>query len=342
MKPGRHQLELAALVEIARALTSTLGIEAVFQTIQAQLEKHLHARTWSLLLLDDAEEDGSLVFQVVVSPVAERLRGIRLRPGQGVAGWVAAKGEPLLIPDVACDPRYSPQIDLGSSFVTRSLVCVPLRGKEGTLGVLEWINPYDDAFAESDLPLLAALADFAAIALENARTFENIQQLVITDDLTGLYNARYMHRLIDYEIERAQRYHSPVSLVFIDIDRFKQVNDSHGHMVGSRLLSQFGRFLHDKLRKVDHAARYGGDEFVLILPETDKAGALIVCNHLRDQMRLHPFSAEDGTPLHMTASFGIASLPEDARDKNDLLRLADRMMYEVKESSRDGIRARSS
>lgn len=339
MKRRQQQLDPAIVVDLARALTANLEVADVIRAIRAQIELRLRAKVWSLLLIDETESVGGLVFEAVASPVAERLLGMRLRPGQGVAGWVAANGEPLWVRDVCKDPRYSPQIDLGSSFTTRSVACVPLRGREGILGVIEWINP-DDAFGDDDLALFAVLGDFAAIALENARLYARLQQLVITDDLTGLYNARHLHHLIDYEIERAQRYGSSLSLVFIDIDRFKLVNDNHGHLVGSRLLAQFGHFLRDKLRKVDHAARYGGDEFVLVLPETDKNGALIACNHLRDLMRTHPFSAEDGTPLHVTASFGIASLPEDAHDKTELLRLADQMMYEVKEDNRDGIRAR--
>ena len=340
MMRSQPQLDPARIVALGRALTSQLERESIFSALTAQMAERLGARAWSLLLVDPGDPAGALSFSLVVSPVAEQLLGLRLRPGQGVAGWVALNGEPLLIADVQRDPRYSPQFDLGSNFITRSLACVPLRGRDGVLGVIEWINPYDDAFCDDDLPVLQAIADFTAIALDHARTFSALQQLVITDDLTGLYNARHLQRLIDYEVDRARRYHSAVSVVFIDIDRFKLVNDSHGHLVGSRLLAQFGQFLREKLRRVDHAARYGGDEFVLILPETDKAGALILCNHLREQLRSHPFTAEDGTPLCVTASFGIASLPEDASDKTELLRLADRLMYEVKESSRDGVRAR--
>jgi len=336
---SRRNLELETMVEMGKVLTSTLDIKEVLNIIMEKVSHLVRAKIWSLLLVDEAS--GERVFEIVVSPVAERLLGVRLQPGQGVAGWVAQSGEPLVIPDVSQDERFYRKVDdEGESFQTRSIVCMPVKIKHRVLGVIELVNPFEEGgFETGDMQILESLADFAAIAIENARNYDRIQQLVITDDLTGLFNARHMHQLIDYEIDRARRYNNPVSLVFIDLDHFKRVNDSHGHLVGSRLLSQVGRFLHKHLRKVDLAARYGGDEFVLILPETAKAGALIVCNHLRNELRDHPFTAEDGSIIRVTASFGIASLPEDAQDKSELLRIADSLMYEVKESSRDAVRS---
>lgn len=334
----RQNLELETMVEIGKVITSTLDIQEVLNTIMDKVSQLVQAKIWSLLLVE--EETGALIFEIVVSPVAHRLQGMRLRAGQGVAGWVAQHGETLIIPDVDQDPRFSRQVDLGATFDTHSIICVPIKSKNRVLGVIELINPYENRdFDAVDLRILETIADYAAIAVENARNYEKIQQLVITDDLTGLFNARHMHHLIDYEIERARRYGSSVALVFIDLDHFKQVNDTHGHLIGSRLLSEIGHFLRDNIRKVDLAARYGGDEFVLILPETGKQGALILCNNLCQQLRQHPFLSEAGMDLKVTASFGVAALPEDAADKAELLRQADRVMYEVKATSRNAVRA---
>ena len=247
----------------------------------------IKASSWSLLLLDERSQE--LIFEVVVSPAAERLKGKRLPAGQGVAGWVAAHGQALLLPDVQQDERFCADYERKSGVTTRSIACVPLKSADCIIGVIELINPFDEGFVDEDLLLLATIADFAAIAIENARNYQRIQQLVITDDLTGLYNARHMAKVIEVEVERAGRYNKDLSLVFIDLDFFKTVNDTRGHLVGSRLLSEFGDFLRKHIRKIDFAARYGGDEFVLVLPETPKAGALILCNNILESLRQHHF-----------------------------------------------------
>jgi diguanylate cyclase (GGDEF)-like protein len=193
-------------------------------------------------------------------------------------------------------------------------------------------------FARTDLNILSTIADFAAIAIDNARLMEKVNQLTITDELTGLYNDRHFHTLLEYEIERARRSDTELSLVFIDLDHFKQVNDTFGHLTGSRLLKEVGQVIRKKTRKINHPARYGGDEFVILLPGTDQEGALGMVNNLRQNLQDEDFRADDGTPLKVTASFGIATYPAHASTKEELLRLADEAMYEVKKSTRDGVK----
>ena len=332
----RRNDELETMVELGKALTATLDLGEVLNAVMTSVCQTIKASTWSLLLLDERSQE--LIFEVVFSPAAERLKGKRLPAGQGVAGWVATHGQALLLPDVQQDERFSAESDKDNLFITRSIACVPLRSAEKIIGVIELINPFDEGFVDEDLLLLSTIADFSAIAIENARNYQRIQQLVITDDLTGLYNSRHMARLIEIEVERAGRYNKQVSLVFIDLDYFKTVNDTHGHLIGSLLLGEFGDFLRKNIRKIDFAARYGGDEFVLILPETTKAGALILCNHLLAALRQHSFLVNTHlTPTQLTASLGIATFPDDAANKDELVCKADQAMYFVKEHTRNGV-----
>lgn len=333
----RRNTELETMVELGKALTATLDLKEVLAAVMGSVQQLIRATSWSVLLVDEA--GGDLVFEAVVSPAAERLLGRRLPAGSGIAGLVARSGEALFIADLN---TYSgsgrPQLE--TTEPARSIVCVPLRSAEQILGVIELINPYDAGFDDSDAQLLMTIADFAAIAVENARNYQRIRQLVITDDLTGLYNARHMSRLIEHEVERAHRYNTPLTLVFIDLDYFKHVNDNYGHLAGSRLLGEVGAFIRQHIRKIDLAARYGGDEFVLILPGTPKSGARILCQHILDELRQHDFLCSGPTPpVRITASLGIAAYPEDALDKDQLLGRADQAMYKVKATTRNAVRS---
>ena len=333
----RRNQELATLVNIAKALTSTLKLDEVLNLILENVGLLLKSQSWSLLLVD--EKSGDLTFEIAVSPPAEALQKRRVPKGEGIAGWVAEHGRSLLVRDVHNDPRFSPRVDAALSFATRSVVGVPVRSRDKVLGVIELINVHpEEEFDEADLTILEAVADFVAIALENARFVERINQLIITDDLTGLFNVRHFHSLLDYEIERASRFRTALSVVFIDLDHFKQVNDTWGHLTGSRVLSETGRLILERTRRVNLAARYGGDEFIILLPATEKAGALAMAENLRRQISEHPFPAGNGHQVHLTASFGVATFPEDANNKQDLISLADQAMYRVKETTRDGVR----
>jgi diguanylate cyclase (GGDEF)-like protein len=334
---GRSQQELETLMEIGKALTSLLDIEEVYQVVMDKISRLLRPDSWSLLMVDETTEE--LSFVIAVSPAAAELKKVRLAPGEGIAGWVARHGEPLLVPDVSRDDRFSAHVDRRSGFTTRSIICVPLKARERTLGVIQLINGMDQGeFARTDLNILSTIADFAAIAIDNARLIEKINQLTITDELTGIYNDRHFHALLEYEIERARRAATALSLVFIDLDHFKQVNDTFGHLTGSRLLKEVGQVIREKTRRINHAARYGGDEFVILLPGTDQEGALGMTNNLRKNLQNEDFRADDGTPLKVTASFGIATYPVHASTKEELLRLADEAMYDVKKSTRDGVK----
>jgi diguanylate cyclase (GGDEF)-like protein len=333
----RRNEELASMVEIGKALTSSLEINDILETIMKQVERLIKPKAWSLLLVD--KNSGDLTFEIAVSSVADQLKGLILKRGEGIAGWVALHGQPLLIPDVSKDERFAVHIDKKSSFTTRSIVCVPMKIKDQVLGVIELINSFEELdFDESDITLVSAIADFAAIALDNARNYERISELVITDDLTGLFNSRHFGQLIDSELNRSKRYAENIALVFLDLDHFKRINDEHGHLVGSRILGEFGKMIGKHIRSSDKGARYGGDEFAIILPHTGKEQAVKMAENLLDIMKKTIFKSDDNKLIPLTASFGVAAYPNDADSRADLIKTADIAMYAAKEAGRAGVR----
>jgi diguanylate cyclase (GGDEF)-like protein len=184
---------------------------------------------------------------------------------------------------------------------------------------------------------LQALCDYAAIAIDNARAVERIQELTITDDCTGLYNARHLYKTLEAEVYRSARFGYEFSVIFVDLDHFKQVNDTYGHLVGSKLLAEIGYAVKANLRLIDSAFRYGGDEFVVLLPQTGKEAALLVARRLRDVFRQSTFLKDDALNLSVRASIGLASYPHDAKSAHEIIRQADEMMYMVKNTTRDNI-----
>lgn len=333
---ARRNEELAVMMDIGKALTSSLDLEEILNSIMTKVSVLLRPKMWSLLLLD--QQSSELYFKIVVSPVAEELKKIRIKLGEGIAGWVAEHGEPLLIADVKQDNRFATHIDAEVAFTTKSVICVPMKIKTRVVGIIELVNSLEDMdYNETDLALLSAIADYAAIAIENAQTYNLLNRLVITDELTGLYNAHHFNVLFDRELANAQKHEVKVSLVFFDLDHFKKINDTYGHLVGSKCLSEVGAILKHCIRSEDYASRFGGDEFVILLPNTDKAQAISIVSGLRNRLNGYRFDIVDDLYVSITASFGISTYPDDAISKIALMRMADEAMYAVKERSRDAV-----
>src|SRR6267154_2232262 len=334
----REAGELAIFQELGKALTSSLQLDQVLRTIMEKIDEFLRTDNWSLLLLDEAKQE--LYFELAVGTASTALKDVRVKMGQGIAGWVAAHGETVVVPDTSKDTRFFSQVDEKTKTETQSIVAVPVKFRDTCLGVIELINCIGpDGFDARDLKLLEALSDFAAIALENARHVKRIHELTITDDCTSLYNARHMQFILETEIYRSQRYNYEFSVVFIDLDHFKQVNDTHGHLVGSRLLAEIGNALKEHCRLIDFAFRYGGDEFVILLPQTSKESALKGGRRLHKLVREGVWLGPEGLNIRLTPSVGVASYPMDSRTKEGLLHLADEAMYLVKNTKRDSVAA---
>jgi diguanylate cyclase (GGDEF)-like protein len=167
-----------------------------------------------------------------------------------------------------------------------------------------------------------------------------LQQQTILDDLTTAFNRRHLDNYLEEELERDRRYGRTFSILFFDLDRLKDVNDRYGHLAGSRVLREVATLIQGKLRKSDRIFRYGGDEFVVTLPETGAEGALRVAHRLRRAVRAHRFLGGEGLAVTLTASFGVATFPQDGSSQEEMIRVADQAMYRVKEKTRDGVATR--
>jgi diguanylate cyclase (GGDEF)-like protein len=326
--------DLLVFHNVARALTSELDLDSILRAIMLQMEQFFLPEQWSLLIVDEARQD--LFYAVVVGRAEAELRDERVKIGEGLAGWVAEHGETLIIPESAEDPRLASRND-ERRFRIRSAICMPLRSRQKTLGVIQLFNCKVETLEDDTISFLHLLCDYAAIAIENAHSFERIQELTVTDDCTGLYNQRQLYRMLKAESEQARAAGARFSLIFIDLDHFKLVNDKHGHLIGSRLLAEFGQAVRRELRGVDAVFRYGGDEFIVLLPGASSEEAERVARHLHSRLRRQKFPVEEALALSIRASYGVATWPTDAADVHEVIRLADAAMYRVKNSTRDGV-----
>src|SRR5205809_984922 len=332
---ARQTQELSIFHDVAKALTSSLDLDSILQTIMEKMAEYFRPDTWSLLMVDESKSE--LYFAIAVGTASEALKNVRLKVGEGIAGHVAKYGEKLIVPDVRADGRFAKRIDDVTQWETESIICVPLKSRLRVLGVIQLVNVDMQHFGDQESFFLQSLCDYAAIAIENARAVEKIQELTITDDCTGLYNARHLYKTLETEVYRSSRFGYEFSVVFIDLDHFKQVNDTHGHLIGSRLLSEIGYRIKACLRLIDYAFRYGGDEFVVVLPQTSKEQGVVVAKRLRETIRSMPFEMEGNVSLTIKASIGLATYPEDAKSAHEIIRQADEMMYMVKNNTRDNI-----
>jgi diguanylate cyclase (GGDEF)-like protein len=327
--------DLLVFHQLARSLTASFDLDTILRTILEHMERFIEAELWTLLMVDDASQE--LYYAIAAGGRQEALRELRVRMGEGVAGWVAEHGETLIVPESEHDPRLRKELAVKSQGV-RSVIAMPLRGRKGTHGVIEILNPRADQMTDYTIAFLHILADHAAIAIENARDVARIQQLTITDDTTGLYNVRHLYDVLGRELERCNRLRLPVSLVFLDLDRFKLVNDEFGHLVGSELLARTGQRLQELSRKQDACFRYGGDEFVILLPETGAETALAHARTLLNGLVETSFRMKNGLELRVSASVGVATAPGDGGTLHAIIGAADARMYAVKSNGRGQVR----
>jgi diguanylate cyclase (GGDEF)-like protein len=258
-----------------------------------------------------------------------------LAPGDGIAGKVFSTGEPAWVPDVRSFPEF--QYYGGTRKDVRSFLCVPLTSKGKSIGVLMLNHPEPNAFEPEILPTMRVLASYLAIAIENAELFGFVKSLAEKDSLTLLYNHGAFHEKLAIELERANRYGRPMSVIMLDLDGFKEINDRYGHMTGDRVLALVAGALGAHLRKTDIAARYGGDEFAVILPETDLPAAATIAGRIAEGISGVRLDADRETVISFTASIGYATCAPDSAERGQILAIADRLMYESKRRGHGGV-----
>jgi diguanylate cyclase (GGDEF)-like protein len=327
---------LAILTDIVKTANSILEPKKVIELIMGKIQQLVPSEAWSMLMVD--EEKQELTFELALGEKAKDMSAFRVKIGEGVAGWVAQTGKPTIVNDTSRDPRFTRKFDTETKFETRSILCAPLISRGRTIGVVEIINRLGSGrFTQADLEVLLTLVEPCAIAIENAILFQKTEQLTITDDLTKLFNSRYLNLYIGREIKRCKRHGIPLSVIFLDLDGFKGVNDQYGHLAGSRTLTEVGTILAEAVRESDILARYGGDEFVVVLPETPPSGAIVIAERIRKSIEDHSFLEAQGVSARISASFGIASYPDHALTPEGLIQKADQAMYRVKERDKNGI-----
>ena len=315
-----------ALVEVLRATHASLEPQRVAEFLVGWAPGWLPASSWAVITSDPGRE---------LTLLAERgLEAAELSDAHLVAGWVIGSGAEFFCADLRRDTRLAGHAEA-------AVMGFPLGARGRTVAALVGLDRYPSA-EEPRLPpaLLGAwrtLLEPAGLGLANALLLQRAEALSVTDDLTRLYNSRYLNQSLRRETKRATRSGKPLSILFIDLDGFKAVNDTYGHLQGSRALVEAAAVIRGCARETDVVARFGGDEFAVILPETAGDGAYAVAARIRERIAEHRFLAGERLDVRLTASVGVATLPDVAQTADTLVQAADRAMYKVKMSGKNGI-----
>ena len=326
--------EMELLQEVSKAVSGTLDLPEQLEQLGRQICARLAVDEFSVMLIDEATHH--LVIEAVAGNMPPSMRGMRFHLGEGIAGEVAAHAQTISVPDIEKDDRYLHF--KGQHKGKGSFVAVPLRAKGRVLGVMNLSRPATFAFSPQEVRLAEAVAAQASLAISNARLFQRTLELSYTDALTGVPNRRALFLRLEQEFSRSLRFGDELSLLMIDLDLFKTINDAHGHQVGDGVLRGVALALRRNVRKVDLVARYGGEEFCVVLPRITKTEALEVGEKLRRAVASAVMPGSDRMkPLSVTISIGVASYGDEATDIASLIEKADQALYEAKRLGRDRV-----
>ena len=319
--------EQSLLFDLLRTASTTLDLEGILRTICENASAALGYEEVAILLADP--DSNQLVVRAAHGfPPDAKIIGMTLAPGEGISGVVAESRQALVIPDTSKDTRYLHY--KGKHLQDGSFLCCPIQTRDRLLGLFNVLRPGANGFATADLRLATSIASCAALAIANAQLHAAVSALSMTDELTRLPNRRAFQQRIEEEIERADRGEDAFGVLMIDIDHFKRLNDTHGHAAGDEALRRVAARLRASLRRLDHLARLGGEEFVAILPRQARSSSTQIAEKLR--------AAVASTKLegigHVTISLGVAIFPDDGRTADALLETADRALFAAKRAGR--------
>lgn len=321
----RTQVQIETIYETSRALGEIYNLEEVLDEILRIAKDILGFQSLSVLLFDKKKEC------LLLKAKFELEKKFKFDPPKkipltGITGSVVKSRKGVRIFDVRTDPRYVLGLE-----DARSEMAVPMISRGKVVGVLDAESKKIGAFEEADQKVFSILASSAAMAIENAMLHQQTEELTIIDELTGIYNFRYFTKKLTGELKRAKRYHQPLSLLMIDIDWFKRCNDSYGHLFGNFVLKTLSSVISSCIREVDILSRYGGEEFVVILPQTTKIDAKRIGERIRYQVESTTFKDKTGpTKTFLTVSLGVASYPVDAEAQEELIKKVDQALYIAK------------
>lgn len=322
--------ELQILFELSRTIASTLDLEEVLHRVTSEVPGKLDVQKFSVMLLNAAGE-----LEVLnAHPANVGSEGLTFAVGEGVCGHAARQRRRHYAPDLENEPLFK----VKGEKVRGSLLSVPMVRGEELLGVLNFERSAPNAFPPTDQDFFVAVADQIALAVQNARLHEHTLELSVTDPLTGVPNRRYLYQQLESELARASRFDSPLSMVMVDIDHFKLLNDTAGHSAGDDVLRKVAQLMKHNLRKVDTLARYGGEEFIVLLPQIDRTEAAEVAEKLRRAIAESGIEQGRTQPLgKVTISVGVATMPRDANDDVKLIDSADAALYASKRGGRNKV-----
>jgi two-component system cell cycle response regulator len=338
----------AAIVDILHEVTDSLKPDEIYHILVRRVARALHISKCSMVLAKPGDRSG-VVVAAYENPMLRNLQ-VELARYPEIERALAS-GRPVLVEDVASDPLYEGERVRwrreGISVPTRSAAALPFSMKDQQVGVFFLRTAGEDPpLTRADAQFAEAVIRSAVAAIEKAYDFETavsdkkrLEKLAATDALTGCLNRRALAQELEAELDRARRYNLALTILLADIDRFKVINDTRGHIAGDSVLRQVGEILHREARSVDLVARYGGEEFVVVMPETAPHGAAIFAERLRRRIMHHDFADPGQDPIRLTVSIGLASFPDDRITSADsFVALADQALYRAKNEGRNLVR----